>query len=1511
MPAGVPGDPLGPQGATAQISNQPPGQPFASIVGCLQPGSEQPGGQPHTSPRFASSCFRTKIADGGYGANTGAYDAGPAETAVISFGDGKPDTFSPAEPGHTPEASLAQVGAVYGLAYSSGTNPAAPGGAARQPRLFAAAFTKMQTRYGPGGPGAIYTINRATGAVDLFAAVPRVVPGPSATLAHTGPGGTTISYAPGDGSRADFYNAIVEPAYSAAMGGIHKDGADEFTNGITLGGRAFAGAGKTGLGDIDLDPQERFLYAVNLNDNLIYRFDTWAANPQATLMALPANPLLYAPGACGRAPGDQRQFGVLVTQTHLYVGGVCTAETTQNRAVLAAGVSRYDLATAAWSGLFGFALAPFDTQREPTAAVDSRWYPWRNGIAGSFSGVHQTYPQPLLSDLAIDEAGNLLLGLRDRFGDMTSDQPYTPSTRAEGDLLRATPNGSGSWNPPAAADAESFADQSGLGLGQEPEAANGALAYLPGTHSGGYGGEIAAAYLDPYRSRSFGIGWWDSATGALQAAEELYDGSLSTGAHLFGKAAGLGDIEPLCGWRAIGDRLWRDANGNGLQETGEPSIDGARLQLLDAGGTTVLATVTTGSLAGANGSYRFYVNPHQPYQVRVDPAMFGPGQPLSGLSLTTVHAGDDTLDSDADVSGTIAIPAAGTGDVNLSFDVGVRTFANVLIAKSGPATVTAGDRLTYTLVYGSNGTADAVNSIITDTLPPGTAFVSASPPPSSVSGQTVTWNIGTLPVGATGTITLDVQTDAGLNNGHTLTNQAQITTTTPGDSPGDNTSSTSTLVQRADVYVVKQSQTAFPVLSGQPVSYLIDYGNHGLAAAANVTLNDTPPAQLSGVAWACSSGCAASGAGPIVLNLGTLPAGASGRIVVNAVAQTTLTQEAFVNTAVIGTSTSETDSGNNRSDAPGVVWTADVQVEKLAPAEARAGEPFIATLRYRNNGPAPAASVRLVDTLPTGVSLFDSQPLPASHTGQTIAWDLGNLASGAEGLVTLALQTDPATPDGVTVVNIAQMSTATPDRDPANNRSTAATIIRAAADLAIAKTGPATVRAGSLVSYTLTYRNDGLSLARAAAMTDTLPAGFGTPGSAPPGVLSGGTLTWSLGDLAPGASGMVVVTGTLTASGVTVTRTNRAEIASQTADPDSRNNQAAATTVVQAPDLVISKDDGRTQVQPGDVLTYTVTLRNTGLAPAYGVRLRETPPAGAVVTPGLWHNAGSGTWTLDIGTLATGATITRSFVLTLPRPFSVTTVINQVSVTDDGSAGSDPTPSDNQAEDIDTLISGRIGDRVWHDRNGDGVQDPDEVGLPNVVVQLLDPDTMAPIAETLTDAGGWYGFGGLRLERYTVQLAPETTLIGSYRGFRATTPARPTTTLDAARTVDLMLDFGLRPTSTTDVVLAELRARRATDGVLVTWRTLDELNTARFRVLRSAGTPDRSRAVVIGTVPSQGSRGGNYHLLDAGAPNDALFYWLVEEQFDGAGHVYGPFWPRTSTLAQPVYLPWVTVGVTR
>ena len=70
--------------------------------------------------------------------------------------------------------------------------------------------------------------------------------------------------------------------------------------------------------------------------------------------------------------------------------------------------------------------------------------------------------------------------------------------------------------------------------------------------------------------------------------------------------------------------------------------------------------------------------------------------------------------------------------------------------------------------------------------------------------------------------------------------------------------------------------------------------------------------------------------------------------------------------------------------------------------------------------------------------------------------------------------------------------------------------------------------------------------------------------------------------------------------------------------------------------------------------------------------------------------------------------------------------------------------------DAGLLCKASLGDLVWLDLDADGLQDPTEPGLANITVKLLDASDNSVIATTLTDGGGNYLFKNLNPGSYKV-----------------------------------------------------------------------------------------------------------------------------------------------------------------
>ena len=78
----------------------------------------------------------------------------------------------------------------------------------------------------------------------------------------------------------------------------------------------------------------------------------------------------------------------------------------------------------------------------------------------------------------------------------------------------------------------------------------------------------------------------------------------------------------------------------------------------------------------------------------------------------------------------------------------------------------------------------------------------------------------------------------------------------------------------------------------------------------------------------------------------------------------------------------------------------------------------------------------------------------------------------------------------------------------------------------------------------------------------------------------------------------------------------------------------------------------------------------------------------------------------------------------------------------------------------DDIATFSLGDRVWNDTDGDGVQDAGEAGITGVTVNLSIGDTL--VASATTSAGGIYSFANLPANTYTVVVAQPAGLVPTF-----------------------------------------------------------------------------------------------------------------------------------------------------
>lgn len=414
------------------------------------------------------------------------------------------------------------------------------------------------------------------------------------------------------------------------------------------------------------------------------------------------------------------------------------------------------------------------------------------------------------------------------------------------------------------------------------------------------------------------------------------------------------------------------------------------------------------------------------------------------------------------------------------------------------------------------------------------------------------------------------------------------------------------------------------------------------------------------------------------------------------------------------------------------------------------------TVRYTasvSNSGSPASGVQYDGPAVANASLVAGSVTTTQGTvtagntagATTVAVDIGTIGSLGSITITydvvvddpLAAAVSQLTTQGtVSASNSASVVTADPDNGVAIVPTV--TPVVAAPDLSLSKTdGGANVLPGGDVSYTLTVTNVGDQDAAAVELTETVPANtiFSAAASSAgwacvPSAAAGSTCTLTVGALGGGGASttrtFAVTVDDPVPAGVT-TVSNSASV-SDPADTNAANDSATDTTpILVSPDVSLTKTDGGATATPGSTIVYTLNVSNVGTGAASAVVLTETVPANTSFAAGSssagWacapSGAAGGTCTLSVGSLASSASTSRTFAVTVasPLPAGVSSIVNTASVSDpdDGNAAND-TASDTTPVAGAPAVSATKSAAVVVDADADGRADPGDTVEYTVVV---------------------------------------------------------------------------------------------------------------------------------------------------------------------------------------------------
>ncbi len=573
---------------------------------------------------------------------------------------------------------------------------------------------------------------------------------------------------------------------------------------------------------------------------------------------------------------------------------------------------------------------------------------------------------------------------------------------------------------------------------------------------------------------------------------------------------------------------------------------------------------------------------------------------------------------------------------------------NLVAVKKGPASgdVVAGDNISYTVSYTNNGPSDLQKASFADNVPQAVKVNNwtvatagnASSSVTSGTGNAVRFT-GSIAAGSGNSITVTINGTVDPSASGTMRNTATVTP--DGDTTVPSNTTSTTVTRNAGINIVKTGPDGDTVLAGNTIRYHIKVTNLGPSDEKQLLVTDSMPSVLTNVSWkaVASGGAAINGGSPLsgtgnIRFTGSVPAGSGNEfnIDVTATVPPSTPDGSITNTATATPSNGSPVSSDVTVD---VYNMPSIVIVKSGPASVAAGEPVMYTLEVTNNGPSDALNATISDEINAGVHVTGWQAVAKGATIRSGATGTGNMVEvkadipageGHKITVTINGTVDP-TAEGK-IDNTAVVSIPGHPDQPSN---TVETTVDNNATLVFSKTGPDTISAGSIITYTLVLTNTGTSNANNVRVTDLLPAEVLYPAitdqrtSGHAGILNAGIVSGGGRDTlaamvyvggGPGNSVSFQVSGWVNPdySG----KLSNSATAKPPGKPSTQSN-TLETNVKNDANITIVKS-GPSDLSGGDDIAYTITVANNGPSNAKGIVIDDSIPAG-ILNP---------VWTVEI-----------------------------------------------------------------------------------------------------------------------------------------------------------------------------------------------------------------------------------------------------------------------------------------
>ncbi len=286
-----------------------------------------------------------------------------------------------------------------------------------------------------------------------------------------------------------------------------------------------------------------------------------------------------------------------------------------------------------------------------------------------------------------------------------------------------------------------------------------------------------------------------------------------------------------------------------------------------------------------------------------------------------------------------------------------------------PSPVLQGAEIIYDITATNNGPLNAANVTVTDALPTSVEVVSVAPGGSCTLSSPITCNLGTINTGANQVVQIVVTAETA----GTVTNSANVTSTTTDPNTANNSATTSTTVTAsgggpAPVLAIAKTHTGNFTQGQQGATYTVTVSNGANAGptSGTVTVTDTIPAGLTlvsmaGTGWTCvAASCTRSDA---------LAGGASYPVITVTVNVAANAAASVTNSVSVSGGGSATATGTNPTTittsggGPGS-GIATVNPNPLAFGGVQAGAASALPFTLQNTGTGPLGSIAFSVTNP-------------------------------------------------------------------------------------------------------------------------------------------------------------------------------------------------------------------------------------------------------------------------------------------------------------------------------------------------------------------------------------------------------------------------------------------------------------------------------------------------------------------------------------------------------------------